>query len=167
MIAKTRKGRERLSSFVISGMSLHDIPGVLEIENASFPTPWSESAFRYELQENPYASLFVARTRDESAVIAFACAWIVDQEMKINNIAVHPVYRARGVGGRFLKFLLEYAGSQGCREVTLEVRPSNEAALRLYRKSGFVPVGRRKHYYSDTHEDAIVMWRRVEPPPGS
>ena len=163
MIAKTRRGRERLQSFVISGMSPEDIPGVLEIESVSFPTPWSESAFRYELQENPYASLFVAKTRENPRVIAFACVWIVDQEMKINNIAVRPEFRARGVGSRFLRFLLSYAASQGCREVTLEVRPSNEVALHLYHSSGFAPVGRRKHYYSDTHEDAIVMWRRIEP----
>ena len=84
--------------------------------------------------------------------------------MKINNIAVHPEFRARGVGTRFLKFLLEYASSQGCREVTLEVRPSNEVALHLYQQAGFVPVGRRKQYYTDTHEDAIVMWRRIEAP---
>ena len=165
MIAKTRKGRERLQSFSISGMSLEDIPAVLVIESASFPTPWSESAFRYELLENPYASLFVAKTREGEVVIAFACAWIVDQEMKINNIAVHPDYRSRGVGTRFLGFLLEYAASQGCREVTLEVRPSNEVALHLYHEAGFVPIGRRKHYYTDTHEDAIVMWRRTEPRP--
>jgi len=165
VIAKSRKGRERLHSFSISGMSVEDIPGVLVIENVSFPTPWSESAFRYELLENPYASLFVVKTRDTVEVIAFACAWIVDQEMKINNIAVHPEYRTRGVGTRFLKFLLEYASSQGCREVTLEVRPSNEVALHLYQQAGFVPVGRRKQYYTDTHEDAIVMWRRIEAPP--
>src|SRR5881628_2233546 len=146
-------------------MSPEDIPGVLEIESVSFPTPWSESAFRYELQENPYASLFVAKTRENSRVFAFACVWIVDQEMKINNIAVRPEYRARGVGGRFLKFLMDYAASQGCREVALEVRPSNEVALHLYRNSGFAPIGRRKQYYSDTHEDAIVMWRRIEGPP--
>jgi ribosomal-protein-alanine N-acetyltransferase len=163
MIAKTRKGRERLGAFSILSMSLEDIPGVVEIENLSFPTPWSESSFRYELQENPYASLFVARTRELTTVIAFACLWIVDQEVKINNIAVHPSYRSQGVGTRFLRFLIDHAASQGCREVTLEVRPSNQAALSLYRKAGFVPIGRRKQYYTDTHEDAIVMWLRVEP----
>jgi [ribosomal protein S18]-alanine N-acetyltransferase len=161
VIAKSRR-RERLQSFVIAGMSMEDIPAVLEIENASFPTPWSESAFRYELLENPYASLFVARTRGP-AVIAFASVWIVDQEMKVNNIAVHPQFRLRGVGTRFLTFLLRYAEGQGCRDMTLEVRPSNDVALHLYTKSGFSPVGRRKQYYTDTHEDAIVMWRRIEP----
>ena len=165
MIAKSGKGRERIQSFLISGMSLEDIPAVLDIETASFPTPWSESAFRYELLENPYANLFVAKIRERPSVIAFASVWVVDQEMKINNIAVHPQFRWRGVGSRFLNFLLEYAASQGCREITLEVRPSNEVALHLYSKSGFAPIGRRKQYYTDTHEDAIVMWRRIEPRP--
>jgi ribosomal-protein-alanine N-acetyltransferase len=163
MIAKSRKGRERLGALSITPMSLEDIPGVMEIENQSFPIPWSESSFRYELLENPYSSLFVVRTREHPPVIAFACVWIIDQEMKINNIAVHPRGRSLGVGTRFLRFLLDHAASQGCREVTLEVRPSNDVALALYRTAGFIPVGRRKQYYTDTHEDAIVMWRRLEP----
>ncbi len=163
MIAKSRKDRERLGALSITPMSLEDIPGVMEIENQSFPIPWSESSFRYELLENPYSSLFVVRTRERPSVIAFACVWIIDQEMKINNIAVHPRGRSLGVGTRFLRFLLDHAASQGCREVTLEVRPSNDVALALYRTAGFIPVGRRKQYYTDTHEDAIVMWRRLEP----
>jgi ribosomal-protein-alanine N-acetyltransferase len=163
MIAKTRRHRERAPALAFVPMSLEDIPGVMEIENQSFPIPWSESSFRYELLENPYASLFVGRVRTEPSVIAFACVWIVDQEMKINNIAVHPRVRAQGVGTRFLRFLLDHAASQGCREITLEVRPSNAAALALYRTAGFIPIGRRKQYYTDTHEDAIVMWSRIEP----
>jgi [ribosomal protein S18]-alanine N-acetyltransferase len=160
---RKRGSREEVRALTISRMSLEDIPGVLEIEHQSFPTPWSESSFRYELLENPYASLFVARTRGEPGVIAFACVWVVDQEMKINNIAVHPRCRTRGVGTLLLKHLLDFASRQGCREATLEVRPSNEAALGLYRKAGLIPVGRRKHYYTDTHEDAIVMVRPIEP----
>ncbi len=74
-----------------------------------------------------------------------------------------PFLSPRGVGSRFLRFLLDYAASQGCREVTLEVRPSNVVALHLYGRAGFAAVGRRKQYYSDTHEDAIVMWRRIDP----
>src|SRR5206468_6961718 len=81
MIAHTRKGRERLGAFSIMSMSLEDIPGVVEIENLSFPTPWSESSFRYELLENPYASLFVARSREGAMVLAFACVWVIDQEV--------------------------------------------------------------------------------------
>lgn len=142
-------------------MVLDDIPGVMEIERQSFPTPWSESSFRYELVENPYASLFVARGPDPPRVIAFACVWVVDEELKINNIAVHPLCRGRGVATRMLGFLLDFAAGQGCVQVTLEVRPSNEIALRLYRAAGFTLAGRRRQYYSDTHEDALVMIRPV------
>src|SRR2546428_13915697 len=114
MIAKARKGRERLGAFSIMSMSIEDIPGVVEIENLSFPTPWSEASFRYELLEDPYASLFVARTRVQPAVIAFACLWVIDQEVKVNNIAVHPSYRTRGVGTRFLKFPTALAAYHAC-----------------------------------------------------
>ena len=166
MIVKTRRQRGGASALQFGAMALEDIPGVMEIENQSFPIPWSESSFRYELLENPYASLFVGRFRADPSVVTFACIWLVDPEMKINNIAVHPRVRAQGVGTRFLRFLLDHAAAQGCREVTLEVRPSNGAALALYRTAGFVPIGRRKQYYTDTHEDAIVMWRRIEPRAG-
>jgi len=155
------------SAFSIAPMTLEDIPHVMEIEMQSFPTPWSESSFRFELQENPYASLFVARSGDRpEPVVAFACVWVVDQEMKINNIAVHPLWRGRGVGTRFVRFLLGFAAGQGCREATLEVRPSNAAALQIYARTGFVQVGRRKRYYSDTHEDALVMVCRLPSPGG-
>ncbi len=146
-------------------MTLEDIPGVMAIENRSFPTPWSESAFRYELLENPYASLFVARSQVSPGVIAFACVWVVDEELKINNIAVHPDWREGGVATRFVDFLLDFARGQGCREAILEVRPSNEVALRLYHRAGFVLVGRRKNYYIDSHEDALVMACHLLPGP--
>jgi len=159
MIAKPRRNQERIGAFTIAPMSLEDIPGVMEIENQSFPIPWSESSFRYELLENPYASLFVGRTRADPPVVTFACVWIVDQEMKINNIAVHPRARARGVGTRFLRFLLDHAASQGCREVTLEVRPSNLGAKALYRRFGFRQVAVRHGYYPahGGREDALVL----------
>jgi ribosomal-protein-alanine N-acetyltransferase len=144
-------------------MTLEDLPGVLEIEERSFPTPWSDSSFRHELFENPYASLFVIKSPDRMRVLGFACVWVLDEEMKVNNLAIHPESRGRGLGTRLLRFLIEFGAQQGCREVTLEVRPSNLAAIRLYRKAGLVAVGRRKQYYSDTHEDAIVMARPIVP----
>jgi ribosomal-protein-alanine N-acetyltransferase len=144
-------------------MTLGDLPGVLEIEERSFPTPWSAASFRHEILENPYASLFVVRTPDRSRVLGFACVWVVEAELRINNIAIHPDWRGRGLGGRLLRFLLEFAARQGCREVTLEVRPSNRVAIRMYRRAGLVEVGRRRQYYSDTHEDAIVMGRTIGP----
>ncbi len=164
---RKQEGAPGSGPLTVAAMSLQDIPAVMEIENRSFPTPWSDSSFRHEILENPFASLFVVKSLESPRVIGFACVWIIDGELKINNIAVHPRWRSRGVGTRLLRFLLEFAASQRCREVTLEVRPSNAAALGLYRKAGFRQVGRRKNYYSDTHEDALVMTCPVPwKPPG-
>jgi ribosomal-protein-alanine N-acetyltransferase len=140
----------------IAPLGLEDLPEVLEIETLSFPIPWGLSSFRYELVENPYASLFGARLGD-GPLAAFACVWVIDQELKVNNIAVHPRWRGRGIGGQLLGFLLDFGTGQGCLETTLEVRPSNAPALRMYSKAGFRIIGRRRGYYSDTHEDALVM----------
>lgn len=158
-----KKDGRRDIALTIASMALEDIPGVMEIEDRSFPTPWSESSFRYELLENPYASLFVVRRRDPATVVAFACVWVVDQEIRVNNVAVHPDWRCRGIGRRLLRHLVGFGRSQGCREMTLEVRPSNAAALALYDGAGFTRVGRRKQYYTDTHEDAIIMGLSIDP----
>ena len=151
------KRRERRESLIVQEMTLDDIPGVAAIERLSLPGPWGERSFRHELLENPYASLFVVRRRGRAELHGFACVWIVDQEMKINSVAVHPGWRERGVGARLLRFILEFATAQGCAEATLEVRPSNGEAMRLYQAAGFSVIGRRRRYYTDTHEDALVM----------
>ena len=144
-------------SLLVGPLELDDLPAVVAIEDLSFPIPWSLSSFRYEMLENPYASLFGARLREPPGLVAFACVWVIDQEMKINNIAVHPEWRGRGIGRVLLARLLDFGHQQGCTEVMLEVRPSNEPALRMYARAGFRVMGRRKGYYSDTHEDALVM----------
>lgn len=138
-------------------MALSDLTWVLEIERTSFPTPWSAAAYRHELQENPYASLFVVKGSRIPGIVGYASVWIVDQELRINNIAVHPHWRGRGIGARLLAFLLDQAVRHGCEEATLEVRPSNEPALSIYRRAGFHEIGRRANYYMDTDEDAVVM----------
>jgi len=140
----------------ISRLRLEEIPDVAEIENLSFPTPWSLSSFRHEMTENPYATLFGVRLV-RGPLVGFGCVWAIDQELKINNLAIHPRWRGRGIGGRLLEALLEFGAGEGCVEATLEVRPSNVPALRMYTRAGFRVVGRRRGYYSDTHEDALVM----------
>jgi ribosomal-protein-alanine N-acetyltransferase len=128
----------------------------------SFPTPWTLSSFQYEMNENPYANLFGVRLAD-GPIVGFGCVWVVDQELRINNLAIHPRHRGRGIAGRLLESLLQFGASQGCVEATLEVRPTNAAALRIYGRAGFRVVGRRRGYYSDTHEDALVMTLRLNP----
>ena len=150
----------------IQEMSLQDVPAVAAIEKVSMPTPWGEKPFRHEILENPFASLFVVRHQESETIIGFACVWLVDGEMKINSLGVLPAWRNRGIGRRSLRFLLDYAAAQGCSEATLEVRPSNVSAIGLYRAAGFKAVGRRRSYYTDTHEDAVVMHLRLAPRDG-
>jgi ribosomal-protein-alanine N-acetyltransferase len=140
---------------VVSEMLPSDLDEVLGIEEASFSVPWSRESFLFEIQANPYARNLVMR--HGGRIVAFACAWVVDDELKINNIAVLPGERRKGYGEAMLRHVLDYGRSSACTEATLEVRPSNRAARALYETHGFEQVGRRKGYYRDTHEDAILM----------
>jgi len=136
-------------------MAEADLESVLEIERRSYPTPWTRDNFLFELRENPFARNLVLRSGP--AVAGFACLWVVDRELKINNIAIGPEHRGRGHGRRLLRACLDLGRSEGCLEATLEVRPSNKVARALYEAHGFRTFGRRKGYYQDTREDAILM----------
>lgn len=93
-----------------------------------------------------------------ASIIAFAGLWLTPDEAHVTTIAVHPDYRGRGVGELMLSTLIRIAGDVGARMVTLEVRVSNHVAQSLYRKYGFHEAGVRRRYYSDNHEDALIMW---------
>jgi len=143
----------------IDDMKAPDLDEVLAIERASFPTPWSRDSFLFEIRENPFAWNVVLR--EGGRVRAYACLWTVDRELKINNIAVHPAARRRGFGRKLLASVLERGRKVGCVQAALEVRPSNDAARAMYESFGFRAVGRRKGYYQDTREDAILMTMRL------
>ena len=136
-----------------------DLAQVLEIERRCFPSPWQRAHFLHEMQFNPRA--FLRRLRSGQRVLAYACMWQLPQELRINNIAVHPDHRRRGLAAILLGRVLQEGREMGCKRATLEVRPSNLAALALYRKHGFAEVGRRVNYYADEGEDAILM--QLEP----
>ena len=141
----------------IEPMTVDDLPGVLAIERASFTSPWTESNFRHEITENPLAWNLVARAAGR--VVAFACAYVVADELMINDLAVAAAARGRGLGRNLLRHLIEGARVRGCRRATLEVRPSNAAARALYASFDFVVVGRRPGYYADTGEDGLLLAR--------
>jgi len=126
----------------------------MEIELRSFPTPWSEWAFRRELKSKN-AHLLVAKIGRE--VVGYLDIWIVLDEAHITNIAVAPEHRRKGIGEKLMRHALEMAKSKGVRKVTLEVRQGNIPAQNLYRKFGFKLLGVRKEYYTDTGEDALIM----------
>jgi len=151
---------ERPGPVVLEPMGLDDLEQVLWIERSSFSSPWRRDHFLHELRANRYAVNRVLKCGDR--VLGYSCTWIVNDGLRINNIAVHPDHRRRGLARRLLRATLREARGRGCRRATLEVRPSNGAALRLYRQHGFVQVGRRRNYYEDEGEDALLMETGLE-----
>ena len=144
---------------VVESMTRDDLPAVLAIERASFPTPWTEANFRHEIENNPLAWNLVARV--DRRVVGFACAYVVADELMINDLAVASWSRRRGAGRALLSQLIDGGRIRGCRRATLEVRPSNLAALGLYEGNGFTLVGRRRAYYTDSGEDALLLAREL------
>lgn len=138
-------------------MTIADLDRVQEIEEMSYSTPWSGKAFRSEITENSYAHYFVCRI--DNQIIGYLGMWIILEEAHITNIAVHPQHRRQGIGCAMLEFAFDKAKVLGATKMTLEVRTSNETAQQLYRKLGFTGRGIRKGYYTDTNEDAIIMWK--------
>ncbi len=136
-------------------MRPEDLDEVLEIERASFSMPWSRGAFLYEMQQNRVARCWVMR--EPGRVVGYLCLWEVADEFHITNIAVHPSFRRQGIGRALLQGVLEDARQRKLRLVVLEVRPSNTEARTLYETFGFRVIGRRRGYYYDTGEDALVM----------
>jgi ribosomal-protein-alanine N-acetyltransferase len=139
----------------IEPMRLEDLELVHAIERASFKAPWPENAYRSELESNRLAHYLVARAGDD--VVGYGGMWLMVDEAHITTFAIHPAWRRRRIGERLLLAFLDLAVDRGAHEATLEVRLSNLAARRLYEKYGFRPVGLRPRYYSDDHEDALIM----------
>jgi ribosomal-protein-alanine N-acetyltransferase len=173
-------------AYTIEPMQLEDIPDVLEIEHVAFPTPWPARAYRHEVSENRLAHYFVARphfveefeeeirkenpgllqrvqrwaigTRsDGPSVVGYCGFWMAADEGHLSTIAVDPSYREQGIGQLLLITAIERALELGANIMSLEVRVSNTTAQSLYRKYGFKVVGRRRRYYSDNREDALIM----------
>lgn len=149
----------------LESMTLDDLDDVLVIERASFQTPWSRGAFRYELTQNRVARCSVARTAGRLA--GYLCLWEIGHEIHVTNLATHPDLRRRGIARVLLGAVLQDARARGVGLVFLEVRPTNTEALHLYERFGFRVIGRRKGYYFDTGEDALVMEARLGAEPSA
>jgi ribosomal-protein-alanine N-acetyltransferase len=149
----------------IERMTQADLSEVVEIERACFPSPWSRQCFLAEVLNRRRSHPLVARLeRPAGAVAGYACLWQVHDELWINNLAVRSDLRRRGVGRRLLREALRLGVELGCRQAILEVRPSNREAIRLYESEGFAAVARRPRYYTDNHEDALVMAAALKAP---
>ena len=147
----------RADRWTLSAMRIEDLPQVLEIENASYPGPWSEALFRQEMRI-AFSRLVVARAgRDPGAAVAgYLCRWAVADEIHILNVAVHPCHRRAGIGRLLMQEALREARELGATAVTLEVRRGNALARRLYASLGFEEAGLRHDYYG-RGEDALIM----------
>ena len=137
-------------------MERADIAALVEIEQLSFPTPWTEDIFLHELEGNAYSHYIVLLMGD--TVVGYCGSWIVLDECHITNVAIHPSYRGKGLGNELMERLLADCVEEGVCLVSLEVRRSNTIAQSMYEKYGFTKGGIRKNYYTDDGEDAIVMW---------
>ena len=163
--------------YVIEPMRLQDIKEVMEIEQDSFPTPWSARAYRHELLDNDLSHYFVVRQhRTEGPglslparvrrrlglgkrlpILGYGGFWMMAGEAHISTIAVQPHWRRLGIGELLLAAMLDRATELEADMATLEARVSNVTAQNLYRKYGFRQVGLRRRYYRDSDEDALIM----------
>jgi ribosomal-protein-alanine N-acetyltransferase len=167
-----------MSEFRVRRMTPADLQQVVLIDWMSFNLPWPVSAFQHEIA-NPQARCWVVETAPaaplayrspveiampnvtvpagQAAVVAALVLWLVIDEAHIATLATHPEYRRRGLSEMLLRASLEDAARLGAELAHLEVRAGNGAAQKLYEKFGFEVVGRRKGYYKDNSEDALLM----------
>jgi len=145
---------EKAAKYEIDNINPSDIDQILAIENVSFPSPWPRQIFEREINaENSYKRAI----RFSGSVVAYLVTWTIYDEVHILNIAVHPDFRKIGLGERLLRDCLDFSYDRGLKLAVLEVRTSNNSAIKLYEKIGFKTLRVRKKYYSDTGEDAYVM----------
>jgi ribosomal-protein-alanine N-acetyltransferase len=140
----------------IKRLQLRDLNAIEQIEKRSYPTPWSRSMFAGELSKPSSICLGAFEGEELTAyliVSRYVDAW------HVMNVAVSPDHRRRGIANRLLSTLFELTAGDERRGYTLEVRVSNEGAIRLYERLGFHSSGIRRGYYTDNREDALIMWR--------
>lgn len=144
-------------NILVRPMAMADVDGVMAVEKDSFSTPWSRSAFEEELAQNRLARYIVAE--EDGQVVGYAGMWLVINEAHVTNVAVSGSRRGGGIGRLLMENLIDLARENGMGAMTLEVRVSNMVARHLYETLGFAEAGIRKNYYSETKEDALILWR--------
>ncbi len=147
-----------MRSLEIRTMRSADLPQVMLIELSTFTMPWSEATFRGLLRRRD-SDLLVADIKGEIA--GYAVFWAVMDQGELGNVAVDDAQRGKGIGTKLIEAVLDRATHRGVHEVFLEVRKTNVRAQELYRTFGFSEVGRRKNYYLEPLEDAVVMKKNI------
>jgi ribosomal-protein-alanine N-acetyltransferase len=142
-------------NLAIRKMTVADVPAVIELDQKSFSLPWPERSFRFELTDNPASRCWVAEL--DGKVVGMIVVWLIVDEAHIATVATDPDYRRQGIGKRLISHALMHLIGEGARSSFLEVRESNIIAQAMYRKFGYEETGRRRRYYRDNDEDAILM----------
>lgn len=137
------------------------LAGVLDIEEASFNNPTTREWYERELARPEVCFIYVLRTVEHPCV-AFCAFWLIADQAHINNLAVRPEFRGRGLGIQMLQAIVAEAERLGAGSIGLEVRQSNVAAQRLYKKAGFREHGIRKSYYTQPVEDALLLIKTLQ-----
>jgi len=139
----------------IRKMTADDIPAIVELDQKSFSLPWPERSFRFEITSNPASRCWVVDL--DGKVVGMIVVWLIVDEAHVATLATDPDFRRQGIGKRLLSHALLNLINEGARSSFLEVRESNIAAQEMYRKFGYEETGRRRRYYKDNDEDAILM----------
>jgi [ribosomal protein S18]-alanine N-acetyltransferase len=145
----------------IRRLTQRDLEAIERIERRSYPTPWSRSMFASELAKSSSISLGAFGAESGELVGYLVISRYVDA-WHVMNVAVVPEQRRQGIARALFSRLFEVTSNDGRRGYTLEVRISNEAAIKLYERLGFQSRGVRRGYYTDNREDALIMWRDPE-----
>jgi ribosomal-protein-alanine N-acetyltransferase len=138
-----------------------DLDGVIDVEAASFFRPTSRDWYVNELARPDVCYIYIVRI-EGVRVAGFCALWKIADQIHINNLAIRPELRGRGLGRALLTHVLREAEAMAAPSATLEVRRSNAAALRLYERAGFRVTGVRPSYYTHPVEDALVLWRNTK-----
>ena len=147
--------KEKIVPSVFRLCEAQDLPAVMELDREAFFDPWSLETWQRELQ-NPIAVWIVEEVERE--IVGYAGIWNVAGEAQVMRVAVRKALRNRGLGLMLMQELIHKSLESGAEAMTLEVRESNAAALKVYERCGFVSQGVRPNYYEDTHEGAVIMW---------
>ena len=139
----------------IRKMTVEDVSAVVDLDQKSFSLPWPERSFRFELTDNPASRCWVAEL--DGRIVGMIVVWLIVDEAHIATVATHPDHRRQGIVRQLLAHALRHMIQDGARSSFLEVRESNIAAQEMYRKFGYEVTGRRRRYYRDNDEDAILM----------
>ncbi len=142
----------------IKSLTAENLSAVLELDIACFGGLWTLEGYQREL-DSPNSDLMgLFSAVSPLQLLGMGCFWSILEEAHITMLGVHPQYHHQGLGQALLYSLLKAACERGLERATLEVRASNSAAISLYQKFGFKTAGRRRHYYKDNGEDALILW---------